>query len=379
MHPVIVADLPPRRATTPGPLLALAALMLLTGIAGGLFRLGIAPSALATTDWLGRAALAHAALMIGAFLGTVIGIERAVAVKLRSAWLAPLASALAGVCMLLGQAHAGAWLGVAAAALFAVVNVVVVRRQPAIHTALLWLASVAWLAGNLLFATGAGREAVLPWWFGFLVVTIAAERVEMTRLMRRRPAAHPLLFGVLAFMFAGAAASSFAPRLGGLLYGLSLIALASWFLAFDIARRTVATQGLPRYMAVCLLAGYLWLAVGGAGWALTALGGPLRDTALHALGLGFVFSMMMAHAPVILPAVARIKIEFGRFFYVPLAALHASLLLRLIGGWFDAWLRNMGAVLNAASIALFAATLVGAAIAWHFQHDARTVQDILHG
>jgi hypothetical protein len=28
---------------------------------------------------------------------------------------------------------------------------------------------------------------------------------------------------------------------------------------------------------------------------------------------------------------------------------------------------------------LFAATLVGAAIAWHIQHDAPTVQDILHG
>jgi len=368
-----------RRAVTPTPLLVLAALMLLTGIAGGLYRLGAMPSAIAGTDWLGRVALAHAALMIGAFLGTVIGIERAVAVKLRSAWLAPIASALGGACLLLGPVHAGAWLGVAAAALFAAVNVVVMRRQPAVHTALLWLASVAWLAGNLLFATGAGSEAVLPWWFGFLVVTIAAERVEMTRLMRRRPAAHPLLFGVLALMFAGAAASSFAPHLGGLLYGVALAALACWFLLFDIARRTVATKGLPRYMAVCLLAGYLWLAIGGIGWSLTALGAPLRDTALHALGLGFVFSMMMAHAPVILPAVARIKIEFGRFFYVPLGALHASLLLRLAGGWFDASLRSMGAVLNAASIGLFAVTLVGAAIAWHFQHDAPTVQDILHG
>lgn len=33
--------------------------------------------------------------------------------------------------------------------------------------------------------------------------------------------------------------------------------------------------------------------------------------ALHALGLGFVFSMVMRHAPVILPAVARLRLSFG--------------------------------------------------------------------
>jgi hypothetical protein len=370
----------PARAATPFPLLLLAASMLVTGVAGGLFRLGIAPQAIVNTAWLGHAALAHAALMIGAFLGTVIAIERAVAVKLRSAWLAPSLSVLAGACLLLGQAHLGAWLGVAAAALFSVVNVVLVRRQPAIHTALLWLAAVAWLAGNLLFATGAGSDAVLPWWFAFLVMTIAAERVEMTRLMRRRPAAHPLLFVVLVCLFAGAAASSFAPRLGGLLYGLSLFALAAWFGAFDIARRTLASQGLPRYMAVALLGGYVWLAIAGLAWAQAAAwGSPWRDTALHALGLGFVLSMMMAHAPVILPAVARIKVRFGAAFYLPLAALHASLVLRLVGGWFDAGWRGTGALLNAASIALFVATLAGSALAWRVEHDTETVQDILHG
>ena len=33
---------------------------------------------------------------------------------------------------------------------------------------------------------------------------------------------------------------------------------------------------------------------------------------------GFVFSMMLAHAPVILPALARVKLLFGWLFYVPL-------------------------------------------------------------
>jgi hypothetical protein len=124
-------------------------------------------------------------------------------------------------------------------------------------------------------------------------------------------------------------------------------------------------------MAVCLLGGYGWLAVAGAAWAATALGLPLRDTALHALGLGFVVSMMLGHAPVILPAVARVKLQFGNFFYVPLAALHLSLLLRLALGWNDPALRALGASFNAMAIALFAATVAGAALAWRFRHGSQ--------
>lgn len=345
-------------------LLAVVALSLLAGIAGGLLRVGVALPAMADAAWLGHAALAHAALMICGFLGTVIGIERAVAVKLRAAFLAPLASGLGGLCLLLGQAQAGAWLGVAAAVAFTAVNVVVVRRQRAAHTLLLLVGALAWLIGNLLFALDLGSAATLPWWFAFLVMTIAAERLEMTRLMRRRPAAQRSLYAVLSALLLGAAWSAVAPVFGGLLYGTALALLAVWLAVFDIARRTVLAHGLSRYMAVCLLGGYGWLALAGAAWAATALGLPLRDLALHALGLGFIVSMMMGHAPVILPAIARVKLQFGAFFYVPLAALHLSLIMRLGFGLFDPPLRAAGATFNAAAIALFAATVAGAAVAW---------------
>lgn len=109
--------------------------------------------------------------------------------------------------------------------------------------------------------------------------------------------------------------------------GAALLALALWLACFDIARRTLRAPGLRRYMAVCLLARYAWLAVGGAAWAAMAQGAPARDAAFHALGLGFAMSMVMAHAPVILPALARVKVEFGGAFYLPLGLLHASLAL----------------------------------------------------
>ena len=350
--------------------IALVALSLLAGVAGGLLRVGVVVPATAGAQWLGQAGLAHAALMTCGFLGTVIGIERAVAVKHWAAFASPLASGLAGACLLRGQAVPGAWLLVVAAVVFAGVNIVVVRRQSAAHTWLLLVSAFAWLAGNLLFAAGLGAAATLPWWFAFLVMTIAAERLEMTRLMRRRPAAPWLLFGVLAALLAGAALSALPGPAGGVLYGVSLVALALWLVSFDIARRTVRSQGLSRYMALCLLAGYAWLALAGIAWAGTALGLPLRDAALHALGLGFIFSMIMGHAPVILPAVARVKLQFGAFFYVPLVALHASLALRLAAGVPDIAQRAAGATSNAVSIALFAATVAGSAVVWRIKYRA---------
>jgi hypothetical protein len=348
----------------------LVAVALLTGIAGGLLRTGVIIPVTRDAVWLGQAGLDHAALMVCAFLGTVIGLERAVAVKSTAAFLAPLASGLGGLCLLAGHRQPAGWLIVAASAVFTVVNIVVVRRQAAAHTWLLLVSALAWLAGNLLFALGQDSGAILPWWFAFLVMTIAAERLEMTRLTNRPRSAPGLLVAILAVMLLGAAGSLPSPRLGGVLYGVSLVLLAAWLVVFDIARRTVRADGLSRYMAVCLLAGYGWLAAAGAAWIATALGAPWRDAALHALGLGFIFSMIMGHAPVILPAIARVKLQFGLFFYLPLAALHLSLALRLGWGAFDPAQRANGAGLNAAAIALFAATIVGSLLAWRIQHGA---------
>ena len=108
----------------------------------------------------------------------------------------------------------------------------------------------------------------------------------------------------------------------------------------------VITPTLPRFVAVCLLAGYFWLAVGGALVALEIA----YDAALHAIFVGFVFSMVFGHAPVILPAVLRVRFPYSPLLYAPLALLHASLAVRV------ALSVEIGAWGNAAAIALFIAT-----------------------
>jgi len=340
-------------------------LTLVAAVAGGLLRAGVALPG--DELLLGRAALEHAALMIGAFLGSVVAIERAVALKHRAAFLGPLASIAAGFALLLGQSALGAGLLLAAALGFVVASAAVLRRQRAPHTALLLLAALCWLAGNAAFALGIGGEPVFAAWFAFLVMTIAAERLEMARLMRQRRSAQLALFAILGVLVGGAALCAVRPAVGGLLYGAALLALAVWLGLHDIARRTVHAHGLSRYMAVCLLSGYAWLGVAGLAWAATALGWPARDAALHALGLGFIVAMMMAHAPVILPAVARLKLRFGNVFYLPLLLLQASLVMRLGAGATDPAWRGAGAVLNAAALALFLLVVAGSALAWRHQ------------
>jgi hypothetical protein len=324
-------------------LLLAAAFSLAVGILGGLARAG----------WgvpLPAAAAHHGALMIG-FLGTVIGLERAVALGHPAALAAPLAAG-AGAALLFAGVDGLLWA--AAPALLVALSIAVLRRQAEMHTVLLLAGAAAWFAGNALHYAGASADATAKWWFAFLVLTIVAERLELARLARPRPLARPLLAGLAGLLVAGAAADA------GLVYGAALAGIALWLGAFDIARHTIRKPGLARYAAVALLGGYAWLAAAGAAWvALPYAGFGLRDAALHALGLGFVFSMIFAHAPIVLPAVARVRLPFTPFFYAPLALLHVSLVLRLApmahAGAAEALAaRQWGAALNAAAVVLFA-------------------------
>ena len=153
-------------------------------------------------------------------------LERAVAVKHPLSYLGPLASGIAGIALLGGHTTAAAWLVAGASLAFVAVNVVVVVRQRAAHTVLLLVAALAWAAGSLLHAGAAQAGAVVPWWLAFLVLTIAAERLEMTRLMRRRERASQALYAIFGVMLLGAALSAVSSTWGGVLYGLSLLALA---------------------------------------------------------------------------------------------------------------------------------------------------------
>ena len=308
------------------PLLLLGFVALAAGTGAGLARLAWPmPAAVA------QAAAWHGPLMVCGFFGVVISLERAVALGRAWAYAAPL---LAGLGTALALHGGGAWAAsfyLAGGIVLGLATLAVLRRQREPFVVLLALAAACWPVGTALWVGGAALHEVLPWWLGFLVLTIAGERLELSRFMP--PSRHAArVFAGLVVLHLGALLAwpwPPAPRL----FGVTLLGLAAWLLRQDIARRTVRQRGLTRFIAVCLLSGYFWLAVGGAVIAVHGLapGSAAYDAALHALVLGFVFAMVFGHAPVIFPAVLRVAVPYDATFYAPLVLLHGALALRLAG------------------------------------------------
>ena len=309
----------------------LGAVSLAFGIAGGLARLS-------PLEVPGTAIALHGALMVSAFFGTVISLERAAALGRRWPYAAPLFAGLGGLVLLAGIPVLGFILLVLAAGVFLAVAVAVVRRQPSLETVTLLAGAAAWLAGNVMLLEA---RAAVPWWIAFFVLTIGGERLELSRYLRRPPWVRRG-FGVLAALIL------VLPLVPAAL-GALLVLMALWLVAFDLARVTIRQDRLPRYVAACLLAGYFWLALGGTLMALSTG----YDAALHAVFVGFVFSMVFGHAPVILPAVLRVRFPYHPILYLPLVLLHASLGVRVFVS------TPLGAWGNAAAIALFLLTAVG--------------------
>ena len=160
-------------------LLAPAILLLLIGLWAGLERMAwdLPP--------LGRnLAALHGALMVAGFLGTLIALERATALRVKWFYLAPLFSAAGTVLLLINVSTFGIALVTLGSAGLVLIMVFIVRQHSALYTWLLLIGASMWLVGNLLWFTGLGIANVVLWWSGFLILTIVGERLELSRLLR---------------------------------------------------------------------------------------------------------------------------------------------------------------------------------------------------
>ena len=353
----------PLRAMAPSPRwrrlrfipLAAGAGAMVAGLWTGLGRLGVE-----LPGGLPAIAEFHGALMISGFLGTVISLERAVAIGRWWTYTAPALSAIGAALLIAGAPAfaAGAFLLAGIALTFN--SGIVVARQPALFTIILTVAAGCWVAGTLVWINGGPTASVAGWWLAFLILTIAAERLELSRLLSPPPSSQLTFALATTLIMIGAARG----ELGGEAApysGAGLLAATAWLVRHDIALRTIRLATQARFTAACLLAGYFWLGLAGLLFLVVPPGTAAfsYDAAVHAIAIGFVLSMIFGHAPIILPAVTGLHIRYSAAAYAPLVLLHLSLLLRIsadLFGWIE--MRTISGPATIIALVGYAATLL---------------------
>ena len=343
------------------PLVALSMLTLLAALWAGVHRFGWPIPAIRPT-----LPMSHGPLMVAGFLGTLISLERAVALRQLWAYLAPLTAGIGSICLIAGHGEIGAVLLTVGSLFLVTVFTSLLLRQREAFMQVMGAGAVALAIGNLLWMLGAAVPNIVHWWLGFLVLTIAGERLELSRMIMHAPRVQHMFTGIAIVFGAAIVISSFDLGVGVRLTGGALILMGLWLARYDVARHTIKMTGLTRYVAACLLAGYVWMIVGGVLMMFIGgqVAGPYYDAYLHAVFVGFVFSMIFGHAPIIFPSVLSLPLFYRPYFYLPLILLHAALIVRTTGNIMLApALRMWGGLATAVAIVLFLGCVLTAVIA----------------
>lgn len=337
-----------------------------------------AGAALVVASWAGLVRLGlrlgsppaaiHGPMMILGFLGTVISLERAVGLGRPWAWTAPVVSAGAVLSLLLGAHQIGFFLLCLAGIALCVVYAVALRigRWPA-YLIVESLGAAAWLVAVGALLAGQPVVQAVPSMAAFLVLTIVGERLELSRMAPdNSPTRQRVVVGTAVAVLGSAVVAVGLQGAGARITGACFVVIAGASASIDIARRTVRRGGVTAYMAAAILSGYFWLALAGVLWVRGGLvaGTTLYDPSVHALFVGFVLSMILAHAPVIVPAVAGLQLPFRPSWWFALVLLHFSLAARVVGAIGGATdLKTWGGVGNVAALALFVLVAAASGIA----------------
>jgi hypothetical protein len=344
-------------------IMLIVAITLLGGLGSGLARLGWQMDTF-STNWM----MLHGPLMICGFLGTLICLERAVALAARSRWnlAVPVINAAGALALLVLPDHTLAKVLLTAASLGLLgMFIYLLRLHLVRYMVVMTGGAVCWVIGNALWLAGQPIFQVVHLWTAFLILTIVGERLELTRVRRLTSAIENSLVLAVAIYLAGVLLTIVNLGAGIRLLGVGALLMAVWLLRYDITRYTIRRDGLARYIAACLMIGYVWLGVGGVIglWKGALYAGPDYAALLHVFLLGFVFSMIFGHAPIILPAVTGARLDYRPIFYGHMILLHTTLIYRTYGHLaHDLTAQRWGGLLNVVAVLLFLVMTVFAVI-----------------
>ena len=323
---------------------------LLAAIWGGWARIGIS---LPVTS----IAVHHGSLMVNGFLASLIFLERAVTFKNKLILLLPIANALGVLLQLLGTRYAE-YLTLGANAGFLLMCIYFIYRYKELYYYVFFAGAFCLMAGNIMLFKTSMYPAAIVWWMEFLLFTIVAERLELTRFLPLNNLKKGLLIAALIAVFLSALLPFH--ESGNIAFAIALTATAIWLLKYDMAFKSVKARGQHRYSGLLLITGYAWLIITGVlfvTWNELQFG---YDAVLHSFFIGFVFSMIFSHAPIILPAVLGKGVKIYRpVLYWWFALLQLSLLVRIAADVFEIiGVRRAAGFINGVTIIAFFVSIV---------------------
>ncbi|MFO7257825.1 MAG: hypothetical protein DIU61_009030 [Bacteroidota bacterium] len=331
---------------------AFAFINLVAGVLAGFGRLGLSFP-------LSHAVIHHGAIMVGGFLGTLISLEKVIPLKRKALLIIPVVSALSIIPFSSDMLPVGAGLLLAASAGLAGVYLTYLSRQRALHLYVMFGGAICWVIGNGVLFHGRFFPAAFPWWMGFLLFTIVGERLELSKFLPVSSRARAILFAFMALVVAGLIVPFH--EYGSYIAGVGMAGIAVWLMRFDMVGISIRKEGLTRFIGYALMSGYCALMLEGV-FLLSLPDVPFAyDIIVHTFFLGFVFSMIFAHGPIILPGVLGVAVKpYHPLLYLPLVLLVSSVVLRILAGMnvLPYEFRITSAWMTASAMILYFVTLV---------------------
>ena len=304
------------------PFMLLAFAALTTGMITGLQRMG----------WqfpITSAVSHHGAIMVGGFLGTLITLEKIIPLKRKMLLLLPLLSGASVVAFFSALPVAAFVLLTTASLGLCFVFAIYLHRERSLVYAMMLGGALCWTTGNILLGWHRSYPLALPWWMSFAYLIILAERLELMKFLPVS-AGQKRAFILFVTLFVVSCFTSF-HGIGGKVAAVSLLLSSTWLMRFDVVAINLKKNGLQKFVGISLLTGYFALIVS-AVLILLLADAPLGyDMLVHAFFIGFVFSMIFAHGPIILPGVLGVSLKpYHPILYVWLTVLHLSWFVRVL-------------------------------------------------
>lgn len=196
----------------------------------------------------------HGALMVNSFLALLIFLERAVVFRNKLVLALPLFNALSVAAFAAGFPVVAQLLFILCSSVFTLVCLYFIYRYKESYYFIFLIGAVCLLTGNVILYRTNFYPSAVTWWMGFLLLTIIAERLELSRFLKLTDFKRYILWFCLALVVV--ALLHPLQVQGNTFFAIAIAMNAIWLLKYDMARHSIKAKGHSNKVAGKIIPAY---------------------------------------------------------------------------------------------------------------------------